>query len=206
MKKINALKLFSLSAVSVLGINSSYALSDDSGFYTGLRFGLYETYEKKAIRNSKNLNGDFNANTYGLVAGYRNKNWRYFINYNPEADADLKNEIAKIESTLLGVDYNVWQKNNHNLLLGGFAAYNSFELEKGPGGIAFKENPTADGATFGVLAEYQYKLNQNWSVGGGLKIALAEFDGDGEGLPNGDPVDIKISSYQQIDFNIAYQF
>lgn len=192
--------------ISAIGLTSIPAIANnDSGFFIGARIGLYEGYDKSAVRNGNTLSGTFKSNGAGLQLGYDGGNWRTYAEYNPESDAEVAGEVAPFTSTVIAADYTVWQTDKQAVGLGAFVANAKFELEIGPNGSTFQDNPTADGTTYGLLANYRYSVTDNWIVGTGIRYALKSFEGEGVGN-NGDPISIEIENYTQINITAAYRF
>ena len=194
--------------MSAIGLTSMPAVAneDTSGFFVGARAGLYEGYEKSAVLVSgKTIEGTFKANGVGLQLGYDGGSWRAFAEYNPETDAEVAGEVAPLSSIVIAADYSVWQTQKQAVGLGAFIADAEFELEVGPKGSLFQNNPTASGMTYGLLANYRYSVTDNWVLGADLRYALSSFDGDGNAL-NGDPIKIEIKNYTQVNFTAAYRF
>ena len=134
--------------MSAIGLTSIPAVADEdtTGFFVGARIGLYEGYDKSAVLvTGKTIAGTFKANGVGLQLGYDGASWRAFAEYNPETDAEVAGEVAPLSSIVIAADYSVWQTQKQAVGLGAFIADAEFELEVGPNGSLFQDNPTASG-------------------------------------------------------------
>lgn len=181
----------------------STANEASANFSVGLRLGLLDSASKSAQVRGNTLAGNFNGQSAGVRAAYTHNLWRYSLEYNPAAELTVAGESADFSSTVISLNRQVWAQGQQQVLVGGFVADAEFELSIGPNGVTFSENPTASGITYGFEGEYQYAINPQWSAGAALRLALGEFDGEGQGAF---PVDIEIKDYQQVSAYINYHF
>lgn len=189
----------SLIAASLV-ILSAPAFAQD--YFTELRLGVQDTYAKKVNHASKGvLEGDFKGVNYGLRVGRAFGMHSVFLEYNPEQDVEIKsaNELAKVQSTFLGYRYHLAP----TYYVGGQIGQSSFELEKGPNGVTFADNPKTEGMTYGLNAGYKKEFGSLY-LGGELAYNIGSYKEDG---PSSNAVeDIEIKSQYQINFNIGMKF
>ena len=191
MKKLIVPMLVTLSAPAFAG-----------DYFTELRLGVQDTYAKKVNHATKGvLAGDFKGINYGLRLGKTFGMHSVFLEYNPEQDVEIKSadELAKVQSTFIGYRYHLAP----TYYVGAQIGQSSFELEKGPNGVTFDDNPMTEGMTYGINAGYKKEFG-NLYISGDLAYNLGSYKEDG---PSTTPVeDIEIQSQYQINFNIGMNF
>lgn len=171
--------------------------------FVELRLGLQDSYSKKVMHATKGtLQGDFKGFNYGLRYGRNFGEHQVFLELNPNQSVEIKsaNELAKVNSYFIGYHYFIYEY----LYIGGQIGHSSFELEKGPNGVTFTDNPKTSGLTYGFNVGYKYNFNKEFHLSYGLAYNLGNYKKDG---PTTTPVNsIEIKSQYQINLNVGYSF
>ena len=173
------------------------------GYFAELRLGASDRYHK-VVNHATNgkLEGDFTGPNAGLRFGKRIGEHAVFLEYNPEQQVEIKsaNELANVQSTLLGYRYHL---NASAFFVGGQVGQSSFELVNGPNGVTFVDNPITKGMTYGVHVGY---IEEFEDVYLGADIAY-NFGSYKEGGPSSTPVtDIEIQNQSQVNVVMGVRF
>lgn len=193
-----------LKRLVILGIAAS-AMPQVYGadYFTELRYGVEDSYRKEVKRNSLGpLTGTFKGANYGIRIGTKMNNHSFYLEHNPSQDVEVKsaNELAHVKSSFLGYRYHF----SPSFFLGAAVGHSSFELEKGPNGVTFIDNPETSGATYGLTIGYKYFLGKSLSLGVDAQYAFGSYIEDG---PNTTPVKtIEIQNQKQVNITLGYHF
>ncbi|GEM_PF-2714949 len=178
---------------------SAYAES----YFAELRLGVRDSYHKVVNHaTSGKLEGDFKGSNAGLRAGKNFGSHAIYLEYNPTQQVEIKsaNELANVQSTWLGYRYHF---ESSAFYVGGQIGQSSFELEQGPNGVKFTDNPTTKGVTYGVNAGYIKDFDRIY-LGGDIVYNFGKYQDDG---PSSTAVtDIEIQNQSQLNLFVGTRF
>lgn len=171
--------------------------------FTEFRLGVQDNY-RKVVEHQTNgtLQGTFKGTNFGLRVGLKSEDHQAYLEYNPEQDVEIKsaNELAKVQSTFLGYRFFV----TSGLFVGGQIGMSSFELEKGPNGVTFTDNPKTDGMTYGINLGYHYNIGKVLYLGADAAYNFGSYKKDG---PSSNAVNtIEIQNQTQINLHVGMNF
>jgi hypothetical protein len=192
------MKKLYIGLITVLVSYNTYA-----SYFVEARLGVEDGY-RKVVQHKTNgkLQGTFKGTNYGLRLGKILDSNHIYFEYNPEQDVEIKsvNELAKVSSMFLG--YRRYFSNE--FFAGGQVGQSSFELEKGPGGVTFTDNPTTQGITYGLNTGYRLLTNAHYYLAFDLAYNIGQYKEDG---PSSNPVEsIEIQHQYQLNATVGYLF
>ncbi len=189
MKKIFLL-LFSLNSFSF-------------GVFTEGRIGFDGWGKSVDHKIQGDLSGFFIGLNFGARLGLSKDNYSLFLEFNPKQKVEISsaNELARVNSLSLNGRYYL----NERLFLGPHLGIASFELEKGPNGITFPNNPKSSSFTIGLNGGYKFFQKNNFYLLADALFALGPFDDDG---PSTTPAisSIDASPHFKANLILGYEF
>lgn len=172
--------------------------------FVEFRLGLQDNYHKEVHRVSlSTLMGDFKGTNFGLRFGKNIKKHTVYFEANPKQTVEIKSvkEEAKVQSYFVGYNYNF----KPNFYAGGQIGHSSFELEKGPNGITFPDNPKTSGLTYGVNFGYKHNFNAKFYLKAGAVYNFGSYKTDTPKVLKA-LKSITITNQSQINLSVGWYF